>query len=162
MSDPWQSGYEVQEPPHWSSPSIAMHAGPSRWNPNRWSTRIKVISLGGVVSLILAVVLATLLWPSNMTVHGTMDDCTNAINGSEQVVVTNPSGTVIGSGSLTPTGKGSAVTILGQSYTEELWRFTVAVPSGEPRYGITVDSSHGTVWYTPAQMAHGPALSLGC
>jgi hypothetical protein len=39
--------------------------------------------------------------------------------------------------------------------------FTVTVPAGLARYGVTIGSGHGTTWFTAAQMSHGPAVSLG-
>jgi hypothetical protein len=38
----------------------------------------------------------------------------------------------------------------------------MTVPGGEARYGITIGHNLGTVWFTPAQMAKGPGVSLGC
>jgi hypothetical protein len=39
--------------------------------------------------------------------------------------------------------------------------FTVAVPPGLKRYGITVGTGHGEAWFTSQQMLAGPVLTLG-
>ena len=117
-----------------------------------------------------AVIGAVILWPSSsMTVRGGYLDCTATLATGDQVTVEDSSHTVIGSTTLRDTGKGSSIAtpLLGwfggpDSYTQELFKFTVTVPS-ESRYGISVGSgSHGETWFTPAEMAKGPGITLGC
>jgi hypothetical protein len=39
--------------------------------------------------------------------------------------------------------------------------FTVTVPAGLPRYGVTVGTGHGVAWFSAAQMLAGPVLTIG-
>ena len=105
-----------------------------------------------------------------VTVHGTEDVTVNPAGGvpvqqafpdvtnGSQVTVVDPSGKVIGTGTLSYT---KADTTAGASLQWAMvYGFTVTVPTGEARYGIQVGHGRGTVWFTPQQMAKGPVLSL--
>jgi hypothetical protein len=93
------------------------------------------------------------------------EDCNSAasdypdIEQGVQVVVTNSSGTVIGTGQLGD-GKDQNNPFLGNISTACDYSFTVQVPSGMDRYGITI-SHRGTIWFSAKQMQGGPSLTLG-
>lgn len=89
---------------------------------------------------------------SGMTVQDAFPDVTNG----SQVTVVDPSGKVIGTGTLSyAKGDTGAAIQWAMAYD-----FTVTVPGGETRYGIQIGHDRGTVWFTPAQMTKGPALQL--
>jgi hypothetical protein len=81
------------------------------------------------------------------------------IGPGAQVTVTDPSHKVV------------TTSILGSQHSRQLvkgagdfgavcsYPFTVKVPAGLARYGITV-SHRGTIYYSPAQMAKGPWLTM--
>lgn len=101
--------------------------------------------------------------PGTITSHGTMTVDYGMTTGDPfagsgaQVVVVNSAGTVIASTTLLAGRAGASP--LGTGFQDD-YTFTVTVPGGEPRYGIQVGgTNHGTIWETPAEMAH-PALSL--
>jgi hypothetical protein len=76
------------------------------------------------------------------------------ITGGSPVTVVDTSGEVIGTGVLAP----SDPTSWGAQ--DAVYSFTLAVPVGEPRYGIEVGHNRGTAWFSEAQMRTGPALSV--
>jgi hypothetical protein len=103
---------------------------------------------------------------SPQTVRGSVEDCTTALNPGDQITVTDPSGSVIGTGTLdagvsTPLPAALLPWAAGTGYAGDVtYKFRVTVP-GETRYGVTV-GTHGTIWFTPREMTAGPALALGC
>jgi hypothetical protein len=124
--------------------------------------------------------------PGNIAAHGTLQVFASPLSGQSvtdsypditsgsQVTVKNPSGTVIGTGTLAFDAKGThtAETLFASGlgggttpaqYAEwvEAFTFTVKVPAGLARYGIQVGSGRGTIWFSAAQMSKGPGLSLG-
>lgn len=124
----------------------------------------------GVVALVVMLVVGAGS-PPPITAHGqlqiTGDDALSAsqdfpdITDGAQVVVVDPSGTVIGTGTLSydqAASNDSAVGV-GQTLDWFTYDFAVTVPGGQPRYGVRI-TTHGTVWYTQAQFKKGPTLSL--
>jgi hypothetical protein len=109
--------------------------------------------------------------PAAITAHGQLQIMgDNALQASQdfpditdgtEVVITDPSGKVIGTGTLgyDQAASHDSNTGLGQMLDWVAYDFTVTVPGGEPRYGVRV-TTHGTVWFTSAQMQKGPSLSL--
>lgn len=93
------------------------------------------------------------------------EDCTDAagdysdVAQGAQVVVTNSSGTVVGTGQL-GNGKQQAIPGYGSFGASCNYPFTVKVPGGLTRYGITI-SHRGTIWFSAKQMQDGPGLTLG-
>ena len=120
------------------------------------------------MALVAAALLAAACGGGQLTVHGAEDVSVSPgsgmtvqqafpdITSGSQVTVVDPSGKVIGTGTLAY-AKGDATAAL---QWEMAYVFTVTVPAGEARYGIQVGHGRGTVWFTPQQMAKGPALSL--
>lgn len=104
---------------------------------------------------------------SNMTVHGILEDCTQNVSTGEQVTVTDSSGTVIGTSSVTDTGQGTVTpawmqTFGGAPAGTEKFKFTITVPTGEVRYGINIGDIKPTIWFSQAEMQKGPGLTNGC
>jgi hypothetical protein len=94
------------------------------------------------------------------------------ITDGSQVTVTDSSGRVIGTGTLSYS-KADTFSFLvqaevkypqiGQSLSSDiaLYRFTVTdLPGGLPRYGFTVGKGRGTIWVN-AKDVKDPGLSLG-
>jgi hypothetical protein len=123
----------------------------------------------GAVAVVI--VLAVGSSPAPITAHGQLQiSGENALSASQgfpditdgtQVVVVNPSGTVIGTGTLSYDQAASNDSVVGIGQMEDwvTYDFSVTVPGGEPRYGVRI-TTHGTVWFTQAQLKKGPALSL--
>jgi hypothetical protein len=96
------------------------------------------------------------------------------ITDGSQVTVTDSSGKVIGTGTLsyskqqtdvqalmagTAMGLGSSASDLELDMA--VYTFTVTgLPGGLPRYGFTMGHNRGTIWETPSQVKD-PSLSLG-
>lgn len=76
------------------------------------------------------------------------------ITGGTPVTVVNPAGAEVGSALLSP----SDPTSWGPQ--DAVYAFVVTVPAGEQKYGIQIGRDRGTVWFTPAQMLRGPAVTL--
>jgi len=137
-----------------------------------WSMRSKVIvgSAFAVVVIVIVLLVTGVFGQDQMTVHGTMEVAGNVLDSSQnypdisdgtQVVVLDPSGKVIATGTLSFDAKATRIfSKLGAFGAETVYDFTVTVPSGESRYGIEV-SHRGTIWFTSKQMQKGPGLSLG-
>jgi hypothetical protein len=114
--------------------------------------------------------------PGSITAKGTAQDCTGSYTDGTQVAVTDSTGKVLATGALAADNSRQAQQLIsgydalqvqlgslsGANSGMAVYDFTVTVPGGQPRYGITIGSSHGTIWETPAQMRSGPGLSLGC
>lgn len=115
--------------------------------------------------------------PGSITAHGTVQDCTGALSGGDQVTVADPGGKVLGSGSLTEDNSQQAASAekiydetqlpLGELGADTsgmtIYDFTVTgLPGGGARYGISAGNGHNAVWFTPAEMKKGPGLTLGC
>jgi hypothetical protein len=82
------------------------------------------------------------------------------ISSGGQAVVTDSSGKVIGTGTLSyDETDSSEQSGLQPGLSVCIYSFQLTVPTGLPRYGITV-SHRGTVWFTSSQMSKGPGLSL--
>jgi hypothetical protein len=82
------------------------------------------------------------------------------ITDGTQAVIKSPSGSVIGTGSLSYASKISSMeSSLQPGMSVCIYTFKATVPAGESRYGITV-ANRGTVWFSPRQMAKGPGLSV--
>jgi hypothetical protein len=93
------------------------------------------------------------------------EDCDSAfgeypdITQGIQVVVTNSNGTIVATNQL-GNSKESDVPGLGAYGASCNYPFTVQVPEGLARYGITV-LHRGIFWFTAKQMPAGPGLTLG-
>lgn len=146
-------------------------------SPKPWQRKPVLIAAAALaaVLVIVVVLLATgVFGGGTMTVHGSFQVAGNPLQSGQnypdisdgtQVVVTDPSGKVIGTSSLSFDAKATSVlnkTLGSLSHLagETIYDFTVTVPAGEPRYGITV-GHRGTIWFTPQEMSKGPGLSLG-
>lgn len=136
---------------------------------------------------LLATGLVAACGSGTMTVHGQLTD-SSALTGStcalneqsgDQVVITDPGGTVLATSSLrenvrqenklekNPSAKalaaesgmlsglsgGTAVDAIG------VYDFSAQVPGGNAHYAVKVDGQ--TVWFTAAQMTKGPQLGCG-
>jgi hypothetical protein len=112
---------------------------------------------------------------SQITVKGAEEVCGGDAQGTSppgytdvtagtQVIVTDPAGTVIGTGTLAggPATTWST-TNAGLTTSSQVYRFTVTVPGGEKRYGISIGNvSRGRIWFSQQEMQAGPGLGLGC
>jgi hypothetical protein len=76
------------------------------------------------------------------------------ITDGSQVTVTDSASHVIGTGTLSLAS--------GSSPAEGDYTFSVRVPAGQPRYGISIGHDRGTLWFSENKMRAGAALSLGC
>jgi len=138
-------------------------------SPRPWQRKpvIAAAAAVGAVLIIVVVLLAIgVFGGGTMTVHGTEQVSANPFNGMNatdaypditagaQVTVVDPSGKVIGTGSLAEADPSA------WDLYDAVYSFTVTVPAGESRYGIEIGQNRGTVWFTPQQMASGPGLSL--
>jgi len=165
-ADHQSASFSGQGPPR--EPGPAHHAGKPRW-PRRTLTIVTgavIVAIGIVVTLLL-----TLSGAGSITAHGSMevDDFTGScltdpgfsdITQGTQVVVTNSGGQVVGTSALNYDAQDSAAQSgLQPGLSVCIYTFTVSVPGGLSRYGITV-SHRGTVWFTVAQMSKGPGLSI--
>lgn len=95
------------------------------------------------------------------------------IKAGAPVMVVNGAGKVIGTGTLRYSATATArelkrVTtgVSGVSSADYApfvaeYVFTVTVPAGAARYGITTGQHRRAVWFSGAQMRKGPALTLG-
>lgn len=94
------------------------------------------------------------------------------VASGSQVTVTDSSGKVIGTGTLSSDPAKTAATLVtataGTGLTASemtefvaVYDFTVTVPGGEDRYGIKIGQNRGTIYETPKQMKQGPSLTLG-
>jgi hypothetical protein len=154
-----------QEQPEQSIPHPVQASGSRR--------KRRFIGLIVVALLIAAGITAFFLisGSSPITAHGTMEvddfqgDCLldsgfSDITDGTQVVATSPSGAVVGTGSLSyDSSLSNALSKLQPGLSKCIYHFSVNVPGGLSRYGITV-SHRGTVWVSPSQMAKGPGLSV--
>jgi hypothetical protein len=117
--------------------------------------------------------------------HGKVDVFASPLNGQSvqeaypdiiagaRVTVTDRSGDVIGTGSLTYDAATEKAAIRQAASAlpgtpafmyrtwVEAFVFTVTVPGGERRYGIEVGHDRGTAWFTQTEMRKGPVLTLG-
>lgn len=139
----------------------------------RWSRRSIALAAAGVLVLAAAGVTVALLvgGASGITSHGSLevDDFTgncltdagfSDITAGSQVVVTSSAGNVVGTGTLSYDAQQSQFQSgLQPGLSVCIYPFTVTVPGGLSRYGITV-SHRGTVWFSPAQMTKGPGLVI--
>jgi hypothetical protein len=142
---------------------------------------ITALTAGAAVALALAACGSSA--PAALTSHGTVIVFASPFGGSTlqnaypdvasggQVTVTDSSGTVIGTGTLTYNPGQTTATLVtataGSGLTaSELtafvaeYDFTVTVPGGLARYGIKVGQNRGTIYETAAQMKD-PSLTLG-
>jgi hypothetical protein len=122
--------------------------------------------------------------PPAVTSHGELTVYLNPFSGlsiseaypdvtdGSQVTVTDPSGKVIGTGTLAYS-KADTFSFLLQAEVKypqigsslsgdiRLYRFTVTgIPAGLPRYGFSVGKNRGTIWVN-AKDVKDPGLSLG-
>jgi hypothetical protein len=136
----------------------------------RWSRRTIALVAGGVLVLAaVAVTVVILTGGSTITAHGSVevDDFQGScltdypdLTAGTQVVVTDSGGSVIGTTELGYSAdESSALSALQPGMSVCVYPFTVKVPGGQARYGITV-SHRGTVWFTSAEMVKGPGLSI--
>ena len=142
-------------------------------SPPRGHRKLWLLVGAAVIVVAIAAVLAITLLSgssSSITAHGTMDvvdffgGCQTAfsdISDGTQVVVTDSSGQVIATGNLSYNASVSNTLSPPSpvSGTQCVYNFTVTVPNGLPRYGITI-SHRGTIYFSAAQMSQGPGLSL--
>ena len=124
--------------------------------------------------------------PPPVTAHGTLTVEVNPLGGTEvaqaypditdgsQVTVTDPSGKVVGTGTLAYSKSQTATEALllgtqmglGANAADmvldiAVYTFTVTgLPGGLPRYGFSVGTNRGTIWESPSQVKD-PQLSLG-
>lgn len=101
---------------------------------------------------------------NNTEIWGVFPDA----HANTPVEVLNNAGHVLGSGMLRLESQVSHRE--GEKYDSDpenvsdfiaVYSFRVPVPPGLRRYGIKIGSSHGTVWFSAAQMSNGPVLTLG-
>jgi hypothetical protein len=109
--------------------------------------------------------------PAQMTVNGTLevavqtlDELQNsypaAVNGTAQVTITDPSGSVIAV--TTASGPNVGQTAPSASQLTMTWGWTAKVPEGLSFYGVSVTGGAGKpVQFTGAQMKAGPGVCLG-
>jgi hypothetical protein len=76
-----------------------------------------------------------------------------------QVTVVSPSGTAIGTGSLSAPATTTS-DMLGCAYEVDVYKFSVTSLPSEPRYGVQVNGEQGTIWFTPSEISDA-SLSLG-
>jgi hypothetical protein len=107
--------------------------------------------------------------------RGLVEDCTGTLQSGGQVTVLDSSQNVIGTATLA-TDNSRAAQKLETDYASmagllqqfgggsglSVYRFSVAVPGGQSRYGIQAGNGHGTVWFSAKEMQSGPDLTLGC
>ncbi len=91
----------------------------------------------------------TPLFPAGTTADDEYPDVTDG----SQVTVTDSASHVIGTGTLS---------LASGSPAEDHYTFSVRLPAGQPRYGISIGHDRGTVWFSEKRMRAAPALSLGC
>lgn len=143
---------------------------PAVERPGRSKTRIVGIAAAGItVVFIIGHLIGAAAGPGQETVHGAMqvqESCEEAgidypdIDQGTQVVVTDDTGKVLGSGALGEMKvDDSGVDFDGYGQTCDS-SFSVQVPAGQARYGVEV-GRRGTVWFTGDQMQRGPVLTLG-
>lgn len=100
-----------------------------------------------------------------------MQDAYPDITSGGQVTVTDPSGKVIGTGTLSYSKKDTVLFLMeaaakypqiASSLANDvvIYTFTVAVPGGEQRYGFSVGKNRGTIW-VPSSQVKDPGLTLG-
>lgn len=167
-------GSEAEQQPTMVAPATEPDARPVILQIRRpnLSRRSLLIAAVAIVAIGGGLIFGLTSGPGSITAHGTEMVCGNLLQGTTpsdyaditdgtQVVVTDPSGKVIGNGALTSAPPVSA-SAGGLTLTDYLYNFTVTVPGGEARYGISIGQNRGTVWFTPDQMAKGPGVSLGC
>lgn len=122
--------------------------------------------------------------PPPVKSHGTVTLMANPLSGDpvsqaypdvtdgSQVVVTDSSGKVIGTGTLTPDTAEESVlrqmTAASLKVNADLlapdivvYQFVVTVPGGLDRYGVKVGQNRGTIYETAEEMKDGPSLTLG-
>lgn len=129
-----------------------------------WLRRHKAVTgLSALATAAIAVtaVAIALTHQGQLAVHGNMEvleSCVSAstdypdITSGAQVVVTDASGKVL---AVTALRSSKDISSLACDFP-----FTVTVPSGQSRYGIVIGHNRGTVWFTSAEMKHGPGLDL--
>lgn len=160
--------YPPESKPSTPPPPPASHRRKQVPRKRRWAV---VVALGAAAAIV-AIVLVVTGGSSQITSKGALelddfngncllDSGFSDITEGAQVVVTNSSGSVIGTTSLSYNGPlSSAESKIQKGMSVCVYPFTVTVPGALSRYGITV-SHRGTVWFSAAQMAKGPGLSLG-
>lgn len=140
---------------------------------------MKLNVIAGACGIALAAALATACSssPAPITAHGLTEDCTGTFGDGTPVAITNSSGTVVADATLTTDGSPAALAMVkqyddlnalasalnGGATGMSAYNWTVTVPAGQARYGVTVGSAtKGTIWFSEQQMRSGPATSLGC
>jgi len=121
--------------------------------------------------------------PPPMTSHGTLSVYANAPSGpnvqtaypditdGSKVTVTDDSGKVIDTGTLTYSKRQTSVFLTeaaakyGRTTADlapdvAIYTFTVTVPAGEQRYGFMVGKNRKTIW-VPLSQVENPVLALG-
>ena len=140
-------------------------------------------------ALIAAAIVAAVLagcssGPPPVKSHGTITLMANPLGGDpvseaypdvtdgSQVIITDSSGKVIGTGTLSPDiGQESVLrqmTAASLKVDADLlapdivvYQFAVTVPGGLDRYGVKVGQNRGTIYETAKEMKNGPSLTLG-
>jgi len=151
---------------------------PSRWDPAHWSTKAKAALAGGFAVLVLAVVLAVVLWPSGgvpSTVHGTVTSTTLSVLGQDPsnciLALPDEANQVLlkGDGVVVATAQiGKSFHSYKNGSGEVCWvDFTfTGVPGGKTLYAVAVNVSRGsfgcqgTVYYKPAKLSK--SLNIDC
>ncbi len=149
--------------------AVAATPGPLGWiSRNKLSSAlIAVIVVGlGIFGLV------QIIGASAVTIRGTLEvddfqgNClTDAgfsdLTAGTQVVVTNASGSVVGTSALTySTSRSAAQSSLQPGLSVCIYPFSVTgVKGGQSRYGVTI-SYRGTVWFTPKQITKPVGLNI--
>ena len=145
------------------------------------STRVVIYSTVAGAAVVAAVggyVLAS--GPGSFTANGGDQVCVDApdVTNGSQVTVTDSSGHVIATGTLAEDDSAATVKAVkaydqlqfslgsflgGSDSGMSVYKFSVTVPVGQPRYGVSIgNGNRGTIWFTEQQMRKGPQVSLGC
>lgn len=149
----------------------------SSWNPTSWSLKAKIASAGVLGVIALAALLAVVLSPSTIVVHGIISATsvnapilgssgTCSLPTSPDQLLLKADGVVVDTAQLgkshykTESSTASGVTIFG-CYAWERFTFR-GVPAGRTIYEITIARSsgcRGTLYFKPAQLTKPIGLS---
>lgn len=182
-----RAAYAAETPQPTGATQQPPQEAPSRWDPARWSTRAKMASAVGLAALVLAVVLAVVLWPAGgvpSTIHGTITstelaalagaggagNCILNLPGTGSALTLKADGVAVATAQLEKGGFHTRRNSLGEICWES---FTFPnVPGNASSYSVTVNVNNpgafasggctGTVYFTPARLATGKPIALTC
>ena len=163
------------------APQPAGHRSPREGSSHRVRNALAVIGALAVAGIIISALSGSTAPP--VTSHGTVtlysgllsglnvQDSYPDITSGSQVTVTDSAGKVIGTGTLSySSAQTSALVLLSAlaaklpsyDFTQDVavYTFTVTVPGGLDRYGLTVGRNRGIIYESASQMKV-PALTLG-